>query len=144
MPTTKKKTATAKDKYIEAVGRRRTAVARVRVYPSKKAPAKGFDILVNEKPYTEYFPLSKHHQNIVAPFVAVEENFPVSVQVKGGGVESQAEAIRMGIARVISEHKEEYKSKMRTLGYLTRDPRVVERKKYGKRKSRRPQQWRKR
>jgi small subunit ribosomal protein S9 len=132
----------ASGKYVEAVGRRKTAVARVRLYI---APHKGgFDVAVNEKPIQKYFPLEKHQKTVLAPFAATEENFPVTVQVRGGGVSAQAEAIRMGIARVLVSMKQEHRPRLKALEYLKRDSRMVERKKFGKRKARRPQQWRKR
>jgi len=143
MPTTKKKATTKKEVYKEAIGRRKSASARVRIYPEKKA-SKDYNITVNEKPYKKYFPLAKQHNTVISPFEKTGENFVVTVKVSGGGIESQTEAIRMGIARILARENEDWKKKMRSYGYLTRDPRVVERKKFGKRKARRPQQWRKR
>lgn len=144
---TKQKKSSKPDFYIERIGRRKTAVARVRLYPNKKIRSgtkNAFHIMINEKPYSEFIALPKLRKEVVAPFVATDLNFEISVQVKGGGITAQAEAIRLGIARCLTEFKPKLRSKLKALGYLKRDPRMVERKKPGLRKARRPQQWRKR
>ena len=137
------KPAAAKEKYIEAVGRRKTSVARVRMFV-RKAEGKGYDAVVNEKPYAKYFPLERQRRTALAAFAATEENFPITVLVKGGGINSQADAVRLGLARALIKMKEDYRGKLKALGYLTRDSRMVERKKYGLKKARRAPQWAKR
>lgn len=128
-------------KYFESVGRRKTSVARVRFTPHA---AKKLEILVNGKKLEDYFPLSKLQTMVVAPSVQTECYGAVSAKVEGGGVMSQAEAVRLGLARTIIFFAPALRSKLKALGYLKRDPRMVERKKPGLRKARRPQQWRKR
>jgi small subunit ribosomal protein S9 len=137
------KANSAGDTYIEAVGRRKTSVARVRIYV-KRAHKGGWEVIINEKPFTKFFTTPKHQQIILQSFQTAGENFPATIHVSGGGVNSQAEAIRLGIARTLVKLEATHRSKLKALGYLKRDPRMVEAKKYGSRKARRPQQWRKR
>lgn len=136
--------ASTHGKYVEAVGRRKTSVARVRLYPGKAQKSGSWDITVNEKPFQKFFSVEKQQRILLAPFAATEENYPVTVLVKGGGVNSQAEAVRLGISRVLVAINPAYRGKLKALDFLKRDPRMVERKKFGSRKARRPQQWRKR
>lgn len=137
------KTSAGSDFYIEAVGRRKTSVARVRLYV-KRAHKSGWEIVINEKPFAKFFMTPKHQQIVLQSLQVTGENFPVSVHVSGGGVTAQAEAIRLGIARALVEFEKTHRPKLKSRGYLKRDPRMVEAKKYGSRKARRPQQWRKR
>lgn len=130
------------DKYIEAIGRRKSSIARVRLYPGRKE--KKVEVIVNEKSFRSYFLLEKHQRIVISPLSTFEENIYATVVVKGGGVNAQAEAIRLGIARALVAITPSYRSKLKSLDYLKRDPRMVERKKFGNRKARRPQQWRKR
>ncbi|MEK7482147.1 MAG: 30S ribosomal protein S9 [Patescibacteria group bacterium] len=136
----KESEASQKERYFEAVGRRKTSIARVRIYTKKS----GFS--VNDKDYKKYFPLLRQQQAILAPLekMKIAEKFGATVKVKGGGVSSQAEAIRLGIARALVKFNAEFKKRLRNAGYITRDARIVERKKYGFRKARRGRQWRKR
>lgn len=129
-----------KKKYIEAIGRRKEAVARVRLIKDKP----GFDI--NKRTLEEYFPLKMHHKKVLNPFEVtnLENSFFVSVKVKGGGISSQAEAIRLGISRCLIKIDEKLKPILRKAGFLTRDARKVERKKYGLKKARKAAQWSKR
>lgn len=136
--------ASAHGKYVEAVGRRKTSVARVRLYPGKAQKKGSWDITVNEKPFQKFFSVEKQQRILLAPFNATEENYPVTVLVKGGGVNSQAEAVRLGVSRALVAINPAYRGKLKVLEFLKRDPRMVERKKFGSRKARRPQQWRKR
>ena len=125
---------------INSIGRRKTSVARVYVKPGKG------DVIVNDRDIKEYF-LSDIHQTLVKqPLVAikVDGQYDVSVNVEGGGIKGQAEAIRLGIARALVEIDPESKSALRKEGFMTRDSRMVERKKYGKRKARRRFQFSKR
>ncbi len=129
-----------KERYIEGIGRRKTATARVRIYPGDK----GNKVIINEKAVSEYFSLEKQRQAALAPFEIVGVKFKTSVRVSGSGLSAQAEAVRHGLSRALIEHNKEWREKLKPLGYLTRDSRMVERKKPGLRKARRPQQWRKR
>ncbi|HWQ59701.1 MAG TPA: 30S ribosomal protein S9 [Candidatus Fimivivens sp.] len=127
--------------YLYAVGRRKTAVAQVRLYPDK-----GNDKhVVNRKDYTTYFPVALQ-PILVAPLSALglSGDFVVSATVKGGGVNAQAEAIRLGVARALLKHDEALRLPLRAEGFLTRDSRSVERKKPGLKKARRSPQWSKR
>lgn len=127
--------------YLAAVGRRKTAVARVRLTMSEK----GITVTVNGRELKKYFPLEKFRAIVVAPFTAVSmKDAAVGAKVIGGGTHAQAEAIRLGIARALVLKDAAFRPRLKTLGYLKRDPRMVERKKPGLRKARRPQQWRKR
>jgi len=127
-------------RYFEAVGRRKTAVARVRI---KKGSG---NFVINDKDIQVYFPTLRFKETALAPLkrLNVLERFDVSVKVRGGGISAQAGAVRHGISRALSVAEPEYRPRLRTEGFLTRDPRMVERKKYGLRKSRRAQQWSKR
>ena len=136
--------ATAKTigRYIEAIGRRKTATARVRLTPSDKTT-----IVVNDKEYTEYFPhlsLHKDIQSVLELKDAGIENYTITAKVLGGGTSSQAEAIRLGIARALVKEKEGRRTSMKQAGFLKRDPRSVERKKFGLRKARKSPAWSKR
>lgn len=129
--------------YVEAVGRRKTSVARVRVYREASGTARSIEI--NSKAFTNYFPQKKHQHVVAAPVeAAAVKHFSATVHVIGGGVGAQAEAVRLGIARALVSINESYRGPLKAFGYLTRDARMVERKKPGLRKARRPQQWRKR
>ena len=125
---------------INTIGRRKTSVARIYVSPGKG------DVQVNNKELKEYF-LSEIHQTMVKqPLVAAKADgqFDVIVNVEGGGIKGQAEAIRLGIARALVLADAENKPSLKKDGLLTRDSRMVERKKYGKRKARRRFQFSKR
>ncbi|MDD5760520.1 MAG: 30S ribosomal protein S9 [Candidatus Pacebacteria bacterium] len=127
--------------YIEAVGRRKEAVARVRLTKDKPG------LFINGKTSEEYFPLEKQRQKILDPLriTNLENNFLISIKVKGGGISGQAEAIRLGISRCLVKTDEgKYKAMLREKGFLTRDSREVERKKYGLKKARKRAQWSKR
>lgn len=123
-----------------AVGRRKTAAARVRIQPGTGI------ITVNNKPFTVYFPIAFWQEKVVAPLVvaAREKGFDISIKVVGGGTNSQAEAVRHGIARALVKWDETFKPILRAEGFMTRDPRAKERKKFGLHKARRAHQWRKR
>lgn len=131
-----------KSHYFEGIGRRKTAVARVRIEEAKSPEP----IMVNNKTLEEYFSLERLKEAARAPLskLKLEGRFRVSVRVKGSGIKAQAEAIRHGLARAIAAWDENFKKKLRRFGFLTRDPRMVERKKYGLKKARRAPQWAKR
>lgn len=127
--------------YYQAVGSRKTAVARVRLF-------KGSDqkFLVNEKPLEQYF-LDFDLQRIskeALEKVSCSDKFSVSVRVTGGGIHAQAEAIRHGISRALILFDSDLKKKLKKSGFLTRDPRMRERKKFGLKRARRAPQWSKR
>ena len=125
---------------IHKIGRRKTSVARV--YMSE---GKG-NIMVNKKSYSDFFDTAILQYKIQQPFSLTEtkDKFDLLVTVKGGGINGQAEAIRLAISRALVEFNEEFKPVLKSEGLMTRDPRMVERKKYGRRKARRAFQWVKR
>ena len=127
-------------KYVEAVGRRKTAIARVRLTKGKGG------IIINNRKLEEYFPLDKMRLTLMSPLerMKLKEHVGVSAKVLGGGLMAQAEAIRLGIARAMVKQNPESKLQLRAFGFLTRDSRMVERKKYGLKKARRAPQWAKR
>jgi len=127
-------------KYIAAIGRRKTASARVRLYLEGKG-----SIVVNDQKPNKYF--SEDQTNLITQPVklaGLNKNISISAVVHGGGKNGQAEAIRLGVARALLKMDENLKAVLKTAGYLTRDPREVERKKPGLRKARRAPQWSKR
>ena len=127
--------------YIEAVGRRKTAVARVRVTKGAKNT-----ITVNGKAHKSYFGTSEL-QNVAKDAVTksgIEEKFNITAVVRGGGIRAQAEAIRHGVTRALVDYEGELRKPLKKLGYLKRDPRSKERKKFGLKKARRAPQWSKR
>lgn len=124
---------------INTIGRRKTSVARVYL-----AAGKG-EITINDKDYKTYFPTEVLQIIIRQPFNTVNDlNFDLKVNVDGGGIAGQAEAVRHAISRALCEVNPEYRPLLKAEGFLTRDPRMVERKKYGKRKARRSFQFSKR
>jgi len=125
---------------VRAVGRRKTSAARVRLTTGKG------EITVNGRTLENYFPILILQKKIISPLQVVgrEKNLDVSVRVIGGGVHGQAGAVRHGIARALVKWDEELKPILKAEGFLTRDPRAKERKKYGRRKARRGHQWKKR
>ena len=131
------------ERYFEGIGRRKTSVARVRIY-SINDKGKKLDVVINNRPLADYFRGRRERQVIMAPFVLSGADYHTTVRVLGGGVSSQAEAVRLGISRALILAKPELRPKLKVVGFLKRDPRMVERKKAGFRKARRPQQWRKR
>jgi small subunit ribosomal protein S9 len=128
-----------KTTYTEAVGRRKTASARVRIVPAKTA-----SITVNGVDATEYFPLPTQIKNIFAPMTVLGVTYAVSAKVGGGGLNAQAESVRHGLSRAISELVPEQRKDLKVKGYLKRDPRAKERKKFGLKGARRAPQWSKR
>ena len=125
---------------IHKIGRRKTSVARV--YMSE---GKG-NITVNKKAYSDFFSTATLQYKILQPFNLTEtkDKFDLSVSVKGGGVNGQAEAIRLAISRALVEFNEEFKAVLKSEGLMTRDPRMVERKKFGQKKARKKFQFSKR
>lgn len=126
--------------FINTIGRRKTSVARIYVKPGKG------QIEVNDREMSEYFPSPILQTIVKQPLVSteVDSSYDIKVNVVGGGSKGQAEAIRLAIARALCKVDSEYRPTLKKEGYLTRDPRMVERKKYGKRKARRAFQFSKR
>jgi small subunit ribosomal protein S9 len=125
---------------VNTLGRRKTAVARIYVSAGNGA------ITVNQRDIKEYFPSEILQTIINQPFAVSGElgKYDVKVNVKGGGVAGQAEAVRLAIARALCEVSADFRPALKKEGFLTRDPRMVERKKYGRRKARRKFQFSKR
>jgi small subunit ribosomal protein S9 len=129
------------EKFWQGVGRRKTAIAVVKIFKEKEGP-----FLVNEKPLEKYFPLFELQKIAKAPLelLKLENKFKILAQVRGGGLTAQSEAIRLGLARALVSFKEEFRKKLKKAGFLKRDPRVKERKKPGLKRARRAPQWQKR
>ena len=128
-------------RYLEAVGRRKTSIARARLFASKTTT-----VSVNEKPLAKYFP-TKELQDIAIESLKelkLSEHFAISVKVKGGGSHSQAEAIRHGLARTLVAYDVDSRKILKPAGFLKRDPRAKERRKFGLKKARKAPQWSKR
>lgn len=134
--------AAQKTPYIEGLGRRKTAIARVRLTVDDTTT-----VTVNGKELTDYFPheaLQKDVTSVLATPDAGIENYSISAKVLGGGISSQAEAIRLGIARALVKEKADRRTQLKKAGFLKRDPRSVERKKFGLLKARKKPAWSKR
>jgi small subunit ribosomal protein S9 len=125
---------------INTIGRRKRAIARVYLSEGKG------QVTVNDKDYKVYFPFEQLHYIVDQPLNLFElkNNYDVKANLTGGGIKGQAEALRLGIARALVEIDPEYKSKLRAEGFMTRDPRSVERKKPGQPKARKRFQFSKR
>lgn len=130
-----------KNRYFEAIGRRKTSIARIRLFTTGKK-----EFLINKKPLQEYFTNLIFQQIPQSPLNKINclDKFRIEVKVKGGGLHSQAEAIRHGIARALVIFNPVFKKKLKNAGYITRDSRMRERKKFGLKRSRRAPQWSKR
>jgi|SRR3989338_1423191 len=129
------------EKFVGAVGRRKTAYARVRIFPRG---SKTF--VVNGRELDAYFPLKTFADEAIAPLstMHVEEKFGVQALVRGGGLHAQAQAVRHGLSRALVAFNPEFRKRLKRVGFLTRDARKVERKKPGLKKARRAPQWQKR
>lgn len=143
------------EKYYEAMGRRKEAMARVRLYTKKATdlPAQisaGNEdnalITVNDKDYREYFSDANLWNIVEAPLKKLKSvnRFKATVVVRGGGKSGQADAIKLGIARTLVDFDINFRKKLKKSGYLTRDPRAKERRKYGLKKARKAPRWAKR
>jgi small subunit ribosomal protein S9 len=126
--------------HYEGVGRRKVTVARVRLVPGKGR------ILVNKKPLEEYFPQEIQQIIIKQPLEITKtiDKFDISARLDGGGDTGQATALRHGISRALAQVDETYRPILKKAGFLTRDPRMKERKKYGQKGARKRFQWTKR
>jgi small subunit ribosomal protein S9 len=127
-------------RYYEAVGRRKRAVARVRLYPGDG------QVVINNKGLEEFFGRPQDWLDVMAPLKVTEnaEQFNLSVRVKGGGITGQAQAIRHGVARALLRFDPDLRISLRRAGHLTRDPREKERKKPGLKRARKAPQYTKR
>lgn len=127
--------------YLYAVGRRKKSVARIRLFKNGKG-----EVIINEKESDKYFPTFELNQIIKQPLEAVGKlkDFNFSIKVAGGGIRGQAEACRQGIARALLVFDKDFRTTLKPLGYLKRDPRRKERKKPGLKRARRAPQWAKR
>lgn len=128
------------EKYYSAIGRRKTAIALIRLY------TKGQGIVINGKDYKEYFnadAIQKIAESALKKMKSLER-FKITAKVSGGGSKSQAEAIRHGIARVLVKFNSDFRKRLKKAGFLTRDQRMKERKKYGLKKARKSPRWSKR
>ena len=134
--------ATTSERYVYAVGRRKTAVAQVRLYKTSQAEG----VVVNKRPIREYFGTLALETAALLPLVSsgLADSFRVTVVVRGGGLHGQAGAIKLGVARALLKHDAALRPTLKALGFLTRDARAVERKKPGLKKARRAPQWSKR
>jgi small subunit ribosomal protein S9 len=128
--------------YNEGIGRRKTATSRVRLTPAKETT-----IHVNGKPLAEYFSATSHQKTVLSVLElngAGIAHYHITAQISGSGLSAQADAIRLGIARALVKEKADRRVVLKKAGFLKRDPRAVERKKFGLRKARRRPQWSKR
>lgn len=128
------------DHYFESIGSRKTAKARVRLFTKIKT------ITINDQDFQTYFKQPQYQTIVKAPLdlMKIADKLGATIKVKGGGPTAQAEAICHAIARALLLFNPDYKKRLRNAGYLTRDSRMVERKKYGLKKARRAPQWAKR
>jgi len=137
------------EKYYESVGRRKESIARIRLYTKKASDAAGDEkalVMVNEKPYTEYF-TDVYLQHIVeSPLRKLKSlnRFKATAMVHGGGLAGQAGAIKHGVSRALELFDANFRKKLKKSGFLTRDSRAKERRKYGLKKARKSPQWNKR
>ena len=130
-----------KEVYVEGIGRRKRAIARVRVVPAKKNT-----FVINEKSLDEYFKTDDLKNVAQEALTKVEGvgTYSVSVKIVGGGTASQAESLRLGLSRALVEIDPELRKGLKKEGFLKRDPRIIERKKFGLKKARKSPQWSKR
>ncbi|MDP2637327.1 MAG: 30S ribosomal protein S9 [bacterium] len=134
-------TETKEIRYIEAIGRRKTSTARVRLFPASKQ-----SLQVNEREVEAYFKTPEQKRVALEALnkAKTESKFKVVARIKGGGLVSQSEALRHGIARALTEYDPEMRKKLKKAGFLKRDPRAKERRKFGLKKARKSPQWSKR
>ncbi len=129
----------AKDTYTEGIGRRKSSTARVRIIESQRS-----DFLVNDLKLNEYFKTENQIKVAKEALDVIKSKFKVTVKVSGGGLSSQAEAVRHGVARALEKFDSALRAELKDKGFLKRDPRKKERKKFGLKKARRAPQWSKR
>ncbi len=137
------------EKYYETVGRRKESIARVRLYTKKSSDAPSGDgaiVTVNNKNYTEYFTDVQLQHVVESPLRKLKSlnRFKVTAMVHGGGSSGQAGAIKHGVSRALELFDANFRKKLKKSGFLKRDPRAKERRKYGLKKARKAGQWSKR
>ncbi len=127
-------------RYFQGFGGRKTAAAQVRIFPKQEG------IKINDRELKTYFRSEKDQYAVLSPLelVGLKNAFGVTVKVHGSGIHSQADAVRHGLAKALVHYDPSLKKKLKVAGLITRDPRAVERKKYGLKKARRAPQWAKR
>lgn len=138
-----------KEKYFQAVGRRKESVAIVRLYTKKSTDVIEDDkalVTVNDKDYGQYFSDKNLQLVLESPLRKLKSlnRFKATVFTKGGGLAGQADAVKHGLARALVMFDQNFRKKLKKSGFLTRDPRVKERRKYGLKKARKSPQWQKR
>ena len=126
-------------RYIESVGIRKTSVARVRITPASKTTFQ-----INDKKVEEYFPTIELQKRALSPMKDATGDYSLTAKLNGGGISSQAEALRHGIARALTLEKPELRTTLKSKGFLKRDPRAKERRKFGLKKARKAPKWSKR
>lgn len=146
---TEEEQKSGKEKFYQAIGRRKESVARIRLYTRKSTDSIKEDealITVNNKDYAQYFSDINLRLIVESPLRKLKSlnRFKAVILVKGGGISGQAEAIRHGLARALVKFDQNFKKKIKKAGFLTRDPRMKERRKYGLKKARKSPQWQKR
>ncbi len=136
--STKKNT---EGRYIEAIGRRKTAIARVRIFEAAKS-----SFSINDLDLPVYFPTEQLQVTAKSPFTQTKlpVKFKVQAHIQGGGISAQAEALRHGISRALLTYDQSLRKEIKQLGFLKRDPRAKERRKFGLKKARKSPQWSKR
>jgi len=129
--------------YYEAVGRRKTAVARVRLFNKGKDKS---EIVINGKSFKDYFPTDKLQKTAISSLeiMKADDRFKVTAKINGGGIQGQAEALRHALARALVEFNLEFRKRLKKATFLKRDPRAKERRKFGLKKARKSPQWSKR
>ncbi len=128
--------------YTPAVGKRKRAIARIRVLNKK---TKGISIIINEKDYKDYLPYFEWQDTILEPLkLTGNDNIAITIKILGGGIKGQVDAIKHGIAKALLKDDEELRATLKKAGLLTRDSRKKERKKPGLKKARKAPQWSKR
>ncbi len=148
-PITQEQVAAASGKYFESVGRRKEAVARVRMMTRKNGDESKNDggmIQVNGKDYADYFTDKMLQERVESPLKRLKSlnRFKVTAHVVGGGIAGQADALRHGISRCLELFDANFRKRLKAAGYLTRDPRIKERRKPGLKKARKAPRWSKR
>jgi small subunit ribosomal protein S9 len=135
------KTIAKEDRYIESVGRRKTAIARARLTPATRTA-----VVVNKKELNDYFSTESLRVTALEPFlkISLAQQFTITVVVHGGGIAGQATAVRHAISRALVEYDKELRGTLKKEGFLKRDPRAKERRKPGFVKARKRKQWSKR
>lgn len=142
-------TGSAKEKYFQAIGRRKESVARIRLYTKKSTDTVEGEkalVTVNGKNYVDYFSDVNLRNVVESPLRKLKSlnRFKATVLVNGGGLSGQADAIKHGIARALVKFDLNFRKKLKKSGFLTRDSRIKERRKYGLKKARKSPQWQKR